>query len=98
MSTLELLLGEVTKRFEPLARRIENREVFLLFAELGLDLPESVETDPVFSDVLVQVSTGISSTFTKIDELHEAIEGGDKFAVLAASAEALVHLKAVFDG
>ena len=97
MSTLELLLEEVAKRFEPLARRIENREVFLLFAELGLDLPELVETDPTFSNALVQVSSGISSTFTKIDELHEAIEGGDKFTILAASAEALVQLKAVFD-
>src|SRR6185369_17404676 len=98
MSTLELLLEQVAKWFQPLARRIEDREVALLFAELGLELPESAEAEPAFSEALVEVSSGINSTLEKIDEIKEAVEANDKPAILAASSEALVLMKAVFDG
>lgn len=97
MGTLEFLMEEVTKRFQPLARRIEDGQVILLFAELGLQLPASAKLNTSFITQLTQAKTEIEATISAVAELKEAVVAEDKPAILLASAKLLTHLKTVFD-
>ncbi len=96
MGTLEFLMEEVAKAFKPFATRIDDGQVGLLFAELGLNLPPSAFTNPGFDTVLASLSTEVSATLSKIEEIKQAVKDKDKVAIVTASLEALTHLKAVF--
>jgi hypothetical protein len=97
MGTLESIMDEITKGFQPLVRRIENREAVLLFEELGLRLPVSAISNTAFNTSLTQLTSEISITISKIDALKKAVEDKDEGAIISTSIEALTHLKAVFE-
>jgi len=96
MGTLEFLMNEVTKVFAPLERQIEDGQIDLVLAELGLTLPDTALSNSSFNTALTQLSTEVSTTLSLIEEIKKAVDDNDKVTSVAKSIEALTHLKNVF--
>lgn len=96
MGTLEFLMDEVTRVFKPLAKRIQDDQIDLLFAELGLNLPASATANTNFKTALTNLSTEVLTTVSIIEEIRAAIDNNDKATSISKSVEALTHLKTIF--
>src|SRR5688572_21469258 len=98
MGTTEQLLIEVSKIFQPLSSHIEDKQVSLLMAELGLELPASADNNAGFTTALNQFNDGIHTLFTKATELKTAIEQENIGQIISITVQAAAALKSLFDG
>ena len=71
--TLEAISMELAKIFGPLRERIEQGQVLLLMAELGIDFPDALENNTQFTNALANVSTRIANLQKIISEMVVAI-------------------------
>jgi hypothetical protein len=98
MGTLEQVMHEVTKAFEPLVEHIEEKEVHILLAELGLQLPLAAEDIEALDNALTQVSEEAKAALSKIEAVKKAIEDEDLPAAVAAATAAITHVRAAYNG
>ena len=98
MGTVEQLLIEVSKIFQPLSSHIEDKQVSLLMAELGLELPATADDNAGFTTALGQFNDGIHTLFAKATELKTAIEQENIGQIISITVQATAALKSLFDG
>jgi hypothetical protein len=75
--TLEGLAIEIAKVFTPMKEQIENNQILLLLAELGLQFPDSLAADTAFVNAIQDVSTKITSFYPVIQALIADVRNGD---------------------
>lgn len=93
--TVEGLLVEVGKAFEPLERRLAAGEVEVLFAELGLPAPDAVLGAPGVVSALGDVADAAANLGPIVTDLADAIEAEDGVAIGAAIVQAAPAVSAV---
>jgi hypothetical protein len=97
MGTIEKILTELAKLFQPLASRIEDKQVDLLMAELGLKLPASANENAPFQEALSSVGVNIQATSSLVVELIKAVEEENTTTILSKSIEIAVKIKTLTD-
>lgn len=93
--TLEVIAIELAKVVEPLEERIKSGEILLLFAELGVRLPDALAADPNFQSGLTDAIDRLEVIPGLIKALVEQIEAEDYSAAAGTAfdlTEAIVHL------
>ena len=93
MGTIERLIIEFIKLFQPLSTTIENGEIRQLMAELGLNLPVSADSNAVFQATLSSINSNIKDTSSIVSELIKAIEEKNNGSILSKSVEAGTKIK-----
>jgi len=97
MGTIEKLLIELSKFFQPLSTTIEDGQIDLLMAELGLNLPVSAGSNAAFQSVLSSINTNIRTTGVIVAELVKAIEEKNTGTTLSKSIEVITKIKSFTD-
>lgn len=75
--TLEVISMELVKVFDPLKERIEQGEVMLLLAELGIDPPDSLENNAQFNHAVSDVVDQLYELPPLISQLIDAVNAED---------------------
>ncbi len=84
--TVESLALELAKAFEPLADRLADGEVELLFAELGLPAPDVVLSAAGVASAIGDTATQLGGLPSKVGDLADAIDDEDIGAIVTALA------------
>jgi hypothetical protein len=85
--TLEAISLELVKIFDPLKERIQQGEVLLLLAELGVDFPDTLESNTAFTNAIGDVAAKLYSLPPIISSLITAISAENWSAVGSASIQ-----------
>jgi len=75
--TLEAISMELIKIFDPLKQRIEQGQILLLLAELGVDFPDTLENNTNFNNAITDVSGKLYELPQLISNLITAINAED---------------------
>lgn len=75
--TLEQLVTFLAGLFAPLEQRIQDGAILELFAELGIDFPQSLADDPSFANGLADIVALATGLPDKVAALTAAIEAED---------------------
>jgi hypothetical protein len=93
--TLDVVAIELAKVVKPLEERIKSGEILLIFAELGVRLPDSLAADATFQTALADAIDRLEVIPGLITALIEQVDAED-YSAAAGSAidltEAIVHL------
>src|SRR5687767_2014202 len=92
--TLESLAIEMAKIFDPVKERIEDGDVLLMLAELGIRLPDSLASDTGFTGAIENVSEKIGQFPSLINGIIKGFEQED----YATVAEKTVQLLQIIAG
>ncbi len=77
MGTLEAIGVEIAKVFQPFKDRVENDEILLLLAELGIEFPASLAADTDFQNAVSGVADKVGQMPERAKELIDALEAED---------------------
>lgn len=91
--TLDALGIELVQVFQPIKERVDDGEILLLFAELGIQLPDTILADPDFPAALTGLVTDVQAmpplVKTVVDELQ--LPSPD-YALIAETVISIVEL------
>jgi hypothetical protein len=91
--TLETITIELTKLVRPLKERVEQGEILELFAELGIQFPNSLAADPTFQTAVTDVVNKIGQMPSKVTAMINALNASPaQYDVAAQSAIELVEI------
>lgn len=88
--TLEALGIEVAKVFMPFKERVEEGEIMLLLAELGIEFPASLANEATFTAAVTSVTDKVEQMIVLSKALIDAIKAED-FTTAAEKSVALVE-------
>ena len=95
--TLELIASEIAKIFAPLEETINSGQVLQLFAELGIQFPESLATDTNFSNALSGLATLAGTLPQLIVDLSQAVSTEDYSTIVQKLVELSSKFKSLID-
>jgi hypothetical protein len=75
--TLDQIVGAIAAIFRPLREAVEGESVLELLAELGISFPESLASDPAFTNALTTIGLTTGKLPDTMDDLFAAIEAED---------------------
>jgi hypothetical protein len=80
--TLEQLVSLLAGLFTPLRAHIEDGTTLQLVAELGIEFPDSLASDPAFTNALTTIASGATNLPALVDSLIAAVDSDDHGAAL----------------
>ena len=96
--TLESIALALTTLIRPLEDRLSSGQVRLLFAELGLQFPASLDSITPVTDAAENIVTLVQQLADKAIELVDLIDGDDIGAIISKSLEVINLVKKCFEG
>ena len=88
MGTLEAVGLELVKVFQPFKERVEANEILLLLAELGIEFPAALASDPDFQNAV----TGVSDKVGQMPGIATALVSTIKAEDYSEAAQKLIEL------
>ena len=93
--TLQQLAGALTQALQPLQSRLAAGDARGLLAEMGLNLPPSLDGLPAFSSAASAAVTAVENLAAPLAALATAVEGGDPSGIVTATLALLQAVSAV---
>jgi hypothetical protein len=95
--TIEILARELALALAPLAPRATPDAALTLFADLGLEFPPQLTTNPDVVSALSATASMSAALSLAIDQLTTAIEAGDRARIIAQGIAVLDALQATIN-
>jgi hypothetical protein len=95
--TLEVVSMELVKIFDPLRARIDQGEILLLLAELGVDFPDELENNTAFNNAISSISSKIYQLPPLIANLITAINAENWNTVGTLSVDLAQKIATIID-
>ena len=89
--TLEAIGIEIAKVFQPFKERVDEGEIILLLAELGIEFPESLANDSGFQTATKDVADKVEQMAALVKALIDAIKAED-YTTASDKSIALIQL------
>lgn len=91
--TLEQLVNTLASIFDPLRQRVEDGKILELFAELGIEFPDSLASDQSFANALSNLAALTRTLPDLITSILDAIEAEDYGRVTQLSIDTINAIK-----
>lgn len=91
--TLEQLVNTLASIFDPLRQRVEDGKILELFAELGIEFPDSLASDQSFANALSNLAALTKTLPNLITSILDAIEAEDYGRVTQLSIDTINAIK-----
>ncbi len=85
--TLEVIALELAKVIKPLEERIGSGQILELFAELGIQFPESLASNPQFQTALTDAISRLEAVPGLIETLIQQIDADDEGAAIGTAID-----------